>query len=250
LGSPFLAGRILNLYPQRYDLLFFITLPAILLLILLSIFVLKEKDRQEFKLSSPWQAIKRLYFSQNKNDGDIKKILIINFLLHFFYAVMVVYSPIYLREVIGLSWQNIGIVFSFMLLPFVLFEMPLGRLADKYFGEKEILFISLLLMALSTAAIPLITTASLIGWSLILFLTRTGAAGTEIMTETYLFKKIDSDNTDIVAVSRNNIPLAYLLAPILGTVFSVFLPFYLIFPTLALILLSGLWLTLKLRDTK
>lgn len=250
LASPFLAGRILELYPGQYDLIFFLTLPPLLLVLALIVFFLKEKDRKDFNVSTPWQAIKRLWYSHNQNDSDIKNILVVDFLLHFFYAIMVVYSPIYLRQVVGLSWQNIGVIFTFMLLPFVIFELPLGKMADKHFGEKEMMIASLVVMIFATAAIPLIGGTSLIAWSVILFLTRTGAAGTEIMKETYLFKKIDSDNADIVAVSRNNVPLAYLIGPVFGTIFTVFLPLSWIFPALALILVGGIWSTSLLRDTR
>ena len=250
LASPLLAGRLLELYPGHYDLIFFLTLPPLLLVLLLTIFALKEKRKEDFKISTPWQALKRLWNSRNQDDSDIKNILVVDFLLHFFYAIMVVYSPIYLRQVVGLSWQNIGIIFTFMLLPFVLFEAPLGKIADKYFGEKEMLITSLIIMIVPTAAISLIGGTSLIAWSVILFLTRTGAAGTEIMKETYLFKKIDSENADIVAVSRNNIPLAYLIGPVFGTIFTVFLPLSWIFPALALILLGGIWTAWNLKDTR
>ena len=250
LASPFLVGRILEIYPERYSLIFFLTLPAMLLALIITIVALKEKDRKEFRLSSPLQAIKKLWRSSNKNDADVKKILAIDFLLHFFYAIMVVYSPIYLHEVIGLTWSQIGIIFTFMLLPFVLFELPLGRLADKYLGEKELLIASIILSAIATASIPLVSGQSLIVWGLILFLTRTGAAGIEIMKETYLFKKIDSQNADIIAVSRNNIPLAYLIGPLFATVFLAFLPLKFIFLAVALATLSSLFFANSLRDTR
>lgn len=250
LVSPFLAGRILELYPGQYDFIFFLTLPPLLIALLLIIFTLKEKDRKDFKISTPWLALRRLWHSRSSNDSDIKNILVVDFVLHFFYAIMVVYSPIYLRQIVGLSWQSIGIIFTFMLLPFVIFEAPLGKLADKYFGEKEIMMASLIIMIVATAAIPLIGGTGLISWAIILFLTRTGAAGTEIMKETYLFKKIDSENADIVAASRNNIPLAYLVGPAFGTIFTIFLPLSWIFPALALILIGGIRSAFLLRDTK
>ena len=39
-----------------------------------------------------------------------------------------------------------------MLLPFVLFELPLGKVADKWLGEKEIMFGGVLITALATGA--------------------------------------------------------------------------------------------------
>ena len=64
---------------------------------------------------------------------------------------MVIYTPIYLHEHIGLPWSDIGIIFTIMLLPFVLFEFPAGKLADGKWGEKEPPIIGIILIAVSTA---------------------------------------------------------------------------------------------------
>lgn len=250
LVSPFVAGRVLYLRPERYDLIFFFVLVVSILFLCFAFFFIKEKPCDNFKQSSPWQALKNIWRGNDRPNRDLKRILSINFLLHFFYSLMVVYSPIYLHQVIMMSWQSIGIIFTFMLLPFVLFEAPLGRLADRYWGEKEVLIYSIIILSIATAAIPFIRSQSLIIWSIVLFLTRTGAAGMEIMTETYLFKKIDSKNPDIIAISRNNIPLAYIIGPIFATIFLTIFPLNSIFPILALITTIGIWLAQGLKDTK
>ena len=163
---------------------------------------------------------------------------------------MVIYSPIYVTVIIGLSWPEIGVVFTIMLIPFVIFELPLGKIADKWLGEKEILTGGLLLLVLSTAFIPFIAVASVPLWATILFLTRSGAASVEIMKETYLFKNVNPDNAGIIGLARNNSPLAYLVAPIVATAWLAVFPFKFLFLLLAAIMLIGFFNINKLVDTK
>jgi MFS family permease len=144
LVSPFLAGEILNYF--NFIPLFYLCL--ILNLILLVIIYQRFKNfgnhyaKKQFKLYDTLAKILK-----NK---DLRKIFIVSFLLQLFYAVEVVYGPIYLNQNIGLNWEQIGIIFTFMLIPFVVFQYPAGYLADKYWGEKEILFVGMIFMAVST----------------------------------------------------------------------------------------------------
>jgi len=71
-------------------------------------------------------------FKYLKTNKHMLAIVIISFLLQFFYAWMVVYTPIYLYEHLGFSWGQIGIVFTVMLAPFVILGLPVGLLIDKY----------------------------------------------------------------------------------------------------------------------
>ena len=102
---------------------------------------------------------------------------------------MVIYTPIYLHEYIGFGWDKIGIIFSIMLLPFVILDFPLGKLSDKI-GEKKMLMAGFLIMTSSVLAIPLMTEPLLWLWAVILFMTRVGAATIESLSESYFFKVI------------------------------------------------------------
>src|SRR3989338_296705 len=182
---------------------------------------------------------------------DIRDIFIVGFLLQFFYSWMVIYTPIYLYTHIGFSWREIGIIFSIMLLPFVLTEAPLGRLADRRWGEKEVMSIGFIVMAISTGLIAFIEIKSIALWAALLFITRIGAAMVEIMSETYFFKKVHSSKADIISFFRTMRPWAYIISPILATaLFSVDLPIKYIFIFLAVIMFLGLHWSLELKDTK
>jgi len=203
----------------------------------------KDPDYREF---APIKTAARVW--KNKN---LYRIFMANFLLQFFYALMVIYTPLYLHEHVGLSWSAIGMVFAVMLTPFVILQLPLGRLADIAYGEKEILSIGFLIMAVTTGLITFITSQSLLVWAAILFATRVGASMTEVMVEVYFFKQITERNVGTMSLFRLMRPAAYLVAPaIASAVFIIFgLPITSIFAVLALVMFYGLRYSLAIKDT-
>jgi len=244
LVSPFLAGEILNYF--NFQLLFIISLlcniPVLIILLISFRKVTNHYAEKHFKiLQTITEVLQR---------PDLRKIFVISFLLQFFYAVEVVYAPIYLNQTIGLNWEQIGLVFTAMLIPFVIIEYPAGYLADKYWGEKEMLFVGMVLMAITSVIMGFISGTSLIIWSLLLFFSRVGASLVEIMRETYFFKKVDVENIDLINAFRSTIPLAYLAAPILAILTIYYSQINYLFVILGLILALGLWPILTLKDTK
>lgn len=180
----------------------------------------------------------------------MKAIFMVSFLLQFFYAWMVIYTPIYLHENIGFSWEIIGIIFSVMLVPFVLIERPLGWIADRYLGEKELLVAGFAIMGISTASIAFITDHNAILWGAILFMTRIGAATIEIMSDTYFFKKIDASKIYLMSLYRTVRPVAYIVAPIVASLLFVALDLKSLFVILGILMLYGIRHSLALEDTK
>lgn len=198
--------------------------------------------------------IKQAIASLRKNK-DIYNALMTQFILQFFYAWMVIYMPIHLHQNLGFPWSKIGIIFTIMLLPFVLFEIPLGRLADKKTGEKEILIIGFTIIALATAFIPFVNNVSLIFWAGILFATRVGASFVEIGSESYFFKHVNAGNTDIISLFRITRPLALIAAPAIAVASLYFVnavggAYQFIFAVLAAITLLGIKYSLAVTDTR
>ena len=186
-------------------------------------------------------------FMENKN---ISKIYFINFVLKFFFAWMIIYTPIYLHEYIGFGWDQIGIIFTVMLLPFVILEFPLGKLSDKM-GEKKMLIIGFLISILATMAIPFISVPKLWLYALILFLTRIGAATIEVMSESYFFKMVNEENADTISFFRNTGPLSFIIAPLLAIPVLLFIPYFeYLFFVLGAVMLCGFLISLRLRDVK
>jgi MFS family permease len=164
---------------------------------------------------------------------------------------MVIYAPLYLYNIIGLSWSEIGIIFTIMLTPFVILEYPLGVIADKYLGEKEILMLGFGIAGTATIVFGTLgESVPLAAWGFVLFLTRVGASMIESMTEIYFFKKITDRNTNIISVFRNTIPVAYTIAPIIASVLLFRLPYQALFVILGFICWMGIFLSLRIHDTR
>lgn len=143
----------------------------------------------------------------------LRSVFAVNFLLQAFYVVMIIYVPLYLRTTLGYDWSDIGIMFTIMLLPFVLFEYLFGKIADRYNNERLIMGLGFILMTCVSAVLFYIDRGSIALWAALLFLTRTGAAAVEVTSESYLFKQITDAERSTISLFRTLAPVAYILIP-------------------------------------
>jgi predicted MFS family arabinose efflux permease len=179
---------------------------------------------------------------------DLSKICVSNFILRFFYSWMIIYTPIFLSQ-IGFTLGEIGLIMSFALLPFMILELPLGKIADKYFGEKEILTLGFFIAGLSTMLITAFDEQIFWLWAGLLFMTRVGASMIEIMNETYLFKKISDADVDILSVYRSVRPITYVISPIIASVLLIFIEINQLFLFLGILVFTGVLFSTRLKDT-
>lgn len=242
--SPFIAGRIVG-DANNYQLVYFTAAGMATVTLLIASTSLKAIREVEYRTEKFSSTFKRML--QNSN---LRNIFATTFLLEFFYSWMVIYNPLYLHEHIGFDWSTIGIILSIMLLPFVLVEYPLGRLADTRLGEKEILTAGLILQGITTASIAFISTPSIALFAGILFITRVGAAAVEIMNETHFFKHVAAEDTGLISLYRVTRPLAYIIGPLLGAGILTLVPFNFIYLILGLFMISGIFFSLQIVDTK
>ncbi len=241
--SPLLSGLILT----NGDYWKIYLVGALFLLLFLAILRLNMRD---FSDSAYFKASFLETFRQILGKKDVWKIFASNFLLQFFYAWMIIYTPIYLHQYVGLSWKEIGVIFTVMLLPFVFLQAPAGRLADKKFGEKELLSFGFIVMALGTALIFFIPGKNIFIWALVLLATRVGASMVEVMTESYFFKHMDSSDANIISAWRRNLPFAFVFAPVLASVVLSFADYKYLFLVLGGLMLYGLKYSSSLKDTR
>lgn len=182
---------------------------------------------------------------------DLHSIIFMHFLLAFFYAWMVIYTPIYLNKHMGISMNDIlSIITPVMLIPFIIFEVGLGKIADAKLGEKEILTAGFLLMAIATAGLSWITSSSILVWAVALFLTRTGASMVEVMTESYFYKKIGPGDIHLVTFMRTIRTSAYVVGPLLGSLVLSLVDYRFLFLVLGIIMLTAIPYALTIKDTK
>jgi len=203
----------------------------------------KFKDPDYIHLS-PHQLLRHI--GSNKN---WMRLFSANFILQIFYSWMVVYSPIYLHKYVGFSWDEIGIILVVMLLPFALIQYPLGKLADKKYGEKEMMVIGFIILGITTILLALIDSNSVAVWAIALLCTRIGAATVEIMMETYFFKTVSTRDTAVLGIFRITRPMSMFIAPLITTFGLLFTTHEYLFVVIGVITLIGLYPALTIRDT-
>ena len=211
--SPFIVGQIVN---QTASFVPVYILASIFLIPLF--FIIAKKMPQ--KISSE-QATAHFKISHHMKrawkNTDLRGVIMTRFILEFFYAWMVIYMALHLNLNLHFAWSTIGLLFSIMLTPFLMFELPLGIIADKRRDEKEIILIGFFFATISTVLIPFLHRPVFLLWAALLFLTRVGASFVEIGTESYFFKHVKAEDSDVVSAFRMTRPLALLIAPVLAS---------------------------------
>lgn len=182
-------------------------------------------------------------------DVDLRKIFSANIILNTFYAWMVIYTPIYLHSTLGFSWEDIGVIFTVMLVPFVILEIPLGKIADTRMGEKELMTLGFIIMGVFTVSLAYIPQLSVLWWAVMLFMTRVGAATAELMMETYFFKKIATRDVSMLSLFRVTRQAAYVLAPLITGIGLTFVENRMLFVILGIVTACGAFYSLRIKDT-
>jgi MFS family permease len=243
LVSPWLAGMIVDgsYFRKVYLVVALIMIPIIIIVSS----ALKDFKDPEYRCVNLIETVKGL-----KDNKNIKNIWFSAILLQLFFSWMVIYSPMYLNTYIGFDWSTIGIILSIALIPFVLFQIPSGQIADKFLGEKELLTSGFILMGVFTATIPIIHSNNFLVWAFILLMTRVGAAIVEVMNDTYFFKNVTDQNLNLINLYRTAAPLAYIISPLIASILMFFMPLGNMFFVLGMLMLLGLSCSLAIKDSK
>lgn len=248
LLSPFLAGVLAT---QSVSLVYLAAASTALLAAITALWNTTRSREERLPIHTPSliQAFMRIIRGRKGHTRNVYNALLLDLVLNVFYAIMVIYIPLYLRS-LGLSWEQLGIIFTVMLTPFVLFQYVLGRLADRYTGEQEFMVAGLLMMSFASFLVWFTDSSSVLVWMGILFLSRVGASFLEVMKESYLFKHVDGNDAAIIALSRNMMPLSYVIAPLLAAIVLTVTLIPSLFFMLGVILLVSIRFALSLTDTR
>lgn len=190
-----------------------------------------------------------LPFKEWWRNKDVRRATLAKAVLETFFAIMVIYTPLYLHGVLGFAWTELGIIFTVALLPFVFLEWPAGELADRFLGEKEIMSLGFFITGCTLLAMPFIG-KSFVVWMLLLLLSRVGASLVEITTESYFFKHVTVSDTGLLSIFRLTRPTSIILATIIATSSLYFLSMEKLFIVLAVVIFLGLRESLYLKDTR
>lgn len=242
--GPLLASKIFIQF--NFDGIFFVSLVFSMIILLFAMFGMRRAPNVVFPKKR--QSIHSLVLEALRKK-NISRIYYIAFVLDFFYALMVVYAPIYLLD-LGFSWNQLGVAFTIMLIPFVLVQYPAGILADKKIGEKEMIILAISIMGLSSFLFFINTSKDILIWAVILFLTRVGAALVEILRDSYFYKQVDYRRADIIDFFRTAQSVAYIAAAVFATLILWVFPLKYVFLLLAVVVFSALIPAMKLTDSK
>lgn len=154
---------------------------------------------------------------KNKN---LKSIFIADFVVEFFYAVMIIYSPMYLAT-IGIPLTSyLSYILPVALIPLVILPYELGILADSKHEEKNILIVGLIIMTITTFLCVIIKTSDIRVWALLLLASRIGTSFAETMIYSFFFKKIGPEDASLTALFMNIRGVAIISAGIIGFLVS------------------------------
>ena len=220
---------------------------AVLLLPFLFIITLYFKDFQDASYSP--LNLKKLIalFLQDK---VTRSIFCVQIFLQLFFTWTVIYIPLYLSRVAGFTWTEIGYILFVGLLAYVLFEYPVGIIADKYIGEKEMMAFGFFIIALSVSWFAFLPAGALVLWMIATFLTRTGASLVDSTSESYFFRHTQSGDTDKMSLFRMARPLSSILGTVIGSIGLLYMDFNLMFILLGVLMIPGIFFTLVLKDSK
>ena len=234
----FLSG---NLALRAIYLIAFFIMAA---LFLLSLFALRKVPDPAYDRLKSLRYVRK--FFKNKN---LSRAYRINLILQFFFSIMVIYTPIYLSAHLGFSWREIGAIFAVMLLPFVILPFHVGRYEDKI-GERRMLMLGFFIAGMASISLFFLEKPDLASWAIMLFLTRVGAATTEVSSDTYFFKHIKPENEEWIGVYRTAPGTAYILAPLAALlIFSLVPSFKFIFPLLGAVMFYGVYLSSTIKKS-
>lgn len=186
-----------------------------------------------------------LEFAQDK---DLLRIGLAAIMLNFIFSWLIIYLPLFLAKEMGFSWTEIGTLISLTLLPFLLFQIPVGELSDKKYGEKEFLIAGMIFTCIAFFIFPFISAKSFFIWTIIVFLARAGASIMETSIESYFYKK-SKGRDELISIYSLASPLAFIIGPLLGSLLLLFFPITHIFPFASFAILIVILFMIPLKDT-
>lgn len=114
LAAPFLSLKALDAFDYSG---IFLTLVVGYTLVFIIALLSFRTDNKVFQQKLRFGSTLKIVLQKR----NLFRIYQVSFAMEFFYALMIVYTPIYLRS-LQFSWDDIGIIFTLMLIPFVVLQ--------------------------------------------------------------------------------------------------------------------------------
>jgi MFS family permease len=245
VGTPLLIGFLLGT-TEAYGRVFLVA--AVALAPLIALLTVERFP----EVASPHLSTLRATASCLAKSADLRATTLAYLVLQVFFMLAPLYIPLYLHDTLGIPWSELGWMFAVMLLPFLFVEYPAGYIADRWLGDKELLFAGFCIAGTAFALVGLMTADTpLLIIALVLFLTRVGGALIEAMTEGHFFRRVSAQDTETITLFRMMRPLGTLIGPLLGGALLLTGSYTALFMVSgALIVALGIIATLPLVDSR
>lgn len=188
------------------------------------------------------QSFQKLWQEKNLRNSYIS-----GFIVEFFFAIWAIFTTIYMNTEMGFNWEQIGILFALMHIPYIILEPIIGKIADKQNNENLLMALGLCIISISFLGVAFIERPVFILWALLLIITRIGASFGQVAHESYFFKQINDKNTNMISAYRSMAPLALLLGPVAGSIILLFTGYNELFIIVSVLVLLTTIPALKLK---
>jgi hypothetical protein len=243
--SPLVSSLLVNGSISTFTYPYLLSAATLIPIIFIILFYFRDFSDPQYNEIDLFSSLRTFWKNHN-----IRSVFLANFTLQMFFMMMVVYTPIYLTRDVGFSWAEFGVIMFFAQLAYVLFEYPIGLIADKYIGEKEMMGFGFLIIATATSWMSFVTVSSVLAWSVIMFISRVGASLVEVTTESYFFKQTKSSDAQIISFFRTTQPLSYVVGALLASFALLYLPINLLFIVFASLCIPAMFFTLSIEDSR
>ena len=206
LIGPMLGGLV----AARYGLPSVFIFSALFTLVALILFV--EARPHDRELAPPKHDRFRHALKEYFSNSELRRLYVIYFGLSFIYSAWA-FIPVSLTQ-LGASISTVGLVFGLSALPWVLFEYPIGKLADRRLGERRFIIAGLAIVTIMLFVLG--ATRSLWSFVAVLFIGITGTSLIERTHQSYFLKLVDESEVEKISIWRTATGLGYIAAPLLA----------------------------------
>ncbi len=237
--APIIAGYIASELGMKIvflvaAIMFFITL------LLVKIFGIKDErttkkiDKKPFKVFLDYFKNKNRVFAYLLGGG-----------IDFWWVLIYIYVPIFLFDY-GLDEATIGVFLGAVILPLVLIEYKIGKIANIK-GFKKIFLIGFLILGVASLSCFFITNIYVI--LAILVLSSIGAAMIEPTSEAYFFDVIKKNERDkFYPIYNTTINTSSIVARILAALILLILPFNYIYLLFAVVMFCVAYFSTRAKN--
>ena len=243
--SPLAAGFLIEQADGSFKLAYTASALVLIPIIMILFRYFKSFEDPQYTKIKVLSSVRHFWSNRNIKYGFLS-----HFTLQLFFFWSVVYVPLYLATKMHFSWQEIGLMLFVAQFAYVIFEYPVGYIADRWIGEKEMMALGFAILAIASSWMIVLEANALVPWIVTMFVVRIGASLAEVTTESYFFKHTKGSDANTISLFRIARPLAYVVGAIIGSLTLVYLSFNLSFLILGLLMIPGLFYTMALEDTK